>query len=1046
MPRLMVRLLGPPKIELNGKPVSVDTRKAIALLAYLAVERQAQSRAVLATLLWPDSDQKRGRSALRRTLTALNQAIGKEWLAADRSIIALPEHSDLWLDLKQWQRLLAECDEDAIEEQPAASIAILQEAISLYRGDFLEGFTLTDSAEFDEWQMFHSEGNRQEFGGALELLARCYEIRGEFEEAIQIERRWLALDPLVELAHQALMRTYALAGQRSAAIQQYKECVQILETELGVDPQAETKTLYASIVAGELGKQPVDHKANLSPPVIRLPRQLTTFVGRNEELAEIDALLDEPNGRLITIIGPGGMGKTRLALEAATRRQEAYRHGVYFVPLAPTSSADYLVVTLADELGFTFYGGRGGIKEQEAQLLDFLREKEMLLVLDNFEHLIEGVNLIDEILKTAPAVQMLVTSQERLNLLGESLVEIYGLQCPSNGSVDIESCSAVALFVQRASQVNSDFSLTEETKPSVSRICRLVGGLPLGLELASTWVRMLSCQEIAEQIERDLDFLASPLRNIPARHRSLRAVFEHSWRLLSDQERTMLGRLAIFRGGFDTAGAKAIAEALLPQLLMLTDKSLLHRGENGRYEIPDVLRQYALEKFDTAAQEQVQAEHATYFGHFLQSRESALRAEGQMQALVEIGAEIENIRQMWRWAIIHKNELVLDQALEGLYRFYQTRSWFEEGAEMIGQIIDVVDESSLLSGRALSRQGRLLVRLSQLDKGRAALERSLEVLRAFDAQPEVASVLSVLGVIDEMRGDYTSARKRQEESLAIYQNINETWGKANVLLRLGNVAYTIGEFTEAKRYYQDSLSLRKLAGDQRGIALCLNNLGSIADTLGEYEEAWQLYRESVAIKREIGDRRGLAYSLNNLGYLGWLVGNYETVEADVKECLTIFRDIGDRKGVSFALTNLGNLAQGRQEYQRAQQLYEESLAVSRELDYKIGMAYALNHLGTNFLELAENEMALRYFREALTAALAVKATPVVLEILVEVAALLVADQQWDLASRLLATILAQPAARKNVTEKAKTLLASIKGPIVEPVSLDALASEILRQP
>jgi tetratricopeptide (TPR) repeat protein len=216
--------------------------------------------------------------------------------------------------------------------------------------------------------------------------------------------------------------------------------------------------------------------------------------------------------------------------------------------------------------------------------------------------------------------------------------------------------------------------------------------------------------------------------------------------------------------------------------------------------------------------------------------------------------------------------------------------------------------------------------------------------------------------------------------------------------------------------------------------------------LGEYEEAWQLYRESIAIKREIGDRRGLAYSLNNLGYLGWLVGNYETVEADVKECLTIFRDIGDRKGVSFALTNLGNLAQGRQEYQRAQQLYEESLAVSRELDYKIGMAYALNHLGTNFLELAENEMALRYFREALTAALAVKATPVVLEILVEVAALLVADQQWDLASRLLATILAQPAARKNVTEKAKTLLASIKGPIVEPVSLDALASEILRQP
>ncbi len=1040
MPQLTIRLLGTPQIALDGVPITVDTRKAIALLAYLAVEGQAQSRAVLATLLWPESDEARGRSALRRTLTALNQAIGKAWLTIDRRTIALPEQPNLWLDVQEWRSLLTTCGGDVHEGQLATCIPILQKAVSLYRGDFLAGFTLLDSAEFDEWQAFHTESYRQALAGALGSLARCYEAQGEYEAAIQVERRWLALDPLHEPAHQALMRTYAIAGQRAAAMRQYEECAQILKETLGVQPQPETAALYEQVVTGTLAKWATT--STPPPSSIHLPRQLTSFVGRDKELAEIERVLGGKNGRLVTIMGPGGIGKTRLALEAA-QRQHDYAHGVYFVPLAPVSSADYLVALLADVLDFSFYGGRGGLEEQKAQLLDFMREKEMLLVLDNFEHLLEGAELVDEILKTAPGVSILVTSQERLNLLGESLVEIYGLQCPANGSFNMESCSAVALFVQRASQVNGDFALTEEVKPSVARICRLVSGLPLGLELASTWVRMLSCDEIAAQIERDLDFLETSLRNIPPRHRSLRAVFEHSWRLLSDQEQLVLGKLAVFRGGFDAAAAQAVAGALLSHLLTLIDKSLLHRVEGGRYAIPDVLRQYALEKVKTAVQAQVQADHAGYYGRFLQAREAALTGENQAQALAQIGADIENIRQMWRWAIAREDKALLDQSLEGLYRFYQTRSWFQEGAEMLGQAVTLADEGSLLLGRALSRQGRLLVRLWQLDAGQAALERGLAVLRPFDNPREAASILSILGVIAEMRGDYSTAKQQQEESWALYHKIGEAWGEANVLLRLGNVAYVLGEFAEARRYYRESLALRERTGDRRGIALCLNNLGSVADTVGEYEEAWPLYRESVAIKREIGDRRGLAYSLNNLGHLGWLVGKHETAEADLNECLAIFHDIGDRKGSAFALTNLGNLAQARQAYAQAQQLYQKSLAVARELDYKIGMAYALNHLGTNCRQMADYEGAVGYYRLAMQAALAVKATPVMLEILIEVAVLLTAEQKWKQANRLLATILAQPAARKHVTEKAQALLTKLGEPLAEAQPLDVVVNEVL---
>ena len=1043
LPQLTIRLLGPPLVELDGEPVNVDTRKAIALLAYLAVAEQPQSRAVLATLLWPESDETRGRSALRRTLTALNNGIGKEWLTADRNTIALPKQLDLWLDVQEWRQLLDACGAEVDEAELANCLSFLQEAVTLYRGDFLEGFTLFDSAEFDEWQAFHTESYRQELAGALALLGRCYETQGDFEAAIQIGRRWSALDPLQEAAHQALMRLYAKAGQRSAALRQYEECVRILANELGVMPQQKTSDLYEQIVAGTVVQQRVTVVPAAPQPTIRLPRQLTSFVGREEELAEIDAVLAGKRGRLATIIGPGGTGKTRLALEAATRRQAMYAHGVFFVPLAPVNSADYLLATLADVLEFSFYGGRGGYEEQKMQLLDFLREKEMLLVLDNFEHLLDGVALIDEVLKAASGIQMLVTSQERLNLLGESLVEIYGLQCPQGRPEDMGSCSAVALFVQRASLVNSDFLLTDEVKPSVARICRLVSGLPLGLELASSWVRMLSCEEIAAQIESDLDFLATSLRNIPPRHRSLRAVFEHSWRLLSHREQEILGKLAVFRGGFDAVAAKEIAGALLSHLLTLTDKSLLQRGEDGRYAIPEVLRQYALERFDKPVQAAVEREHGEYFGRFLQARERVLMGEGQTQALGQISAEIENIRQMWRWAIAQRDEAVLDQSLEGLYRFYQTRSWFQEGAEMLGQVVGLAVAGSLLQGRALSRQGRLLVRLSQLDKGQAVLQQGLAILQSLNVPREVAPILSVLGVIAEMQGDYVTAREWQEQSRTIYHEIGEVGGEANGLLRLGNVAYTLGKFDEARRYYGQSLLLRERTGDRRGIALCLNNLGSVADTVGKYEEAWPLYRESVAIKREIGDRRGLAYSLNNLGHLGWLVGEYETAETDLNECLTVFRDIGDRKGIAFALTNLGNLAHARQDYTQAQRLYEESLAIAQELDYKIGMAYALNHLGTNCRSVGKYEGAMDYYRAALQTASAVKATPVVLEILIEVAGLQTATQQRSQASRLLAAILAQPAARKHVTEKAQVLLAEMSEPLVEAQPLEIVVAEIL---
>lgn len=1028
---------------MDGEPIEVDTRKAIALLAYLAETDEARRRSTLATLLWPESDKKRGRAALRRTLATLNKAIGKEWIDADRTTVRLIRGTSLWLDTERFARLTSRCgggDTAAADVDCARCLPLLEEAAELYRGEFLEGFTLYDSAEFDEWQLFQAESWRRRMAGALRLLVGCHRAQQQYEAAITYARRWVMMDTLHEPAHRALMRLYAAAGQRTAAVRQYEKLKDLLEEEMGVEPQPETTALFEQILQGEwepqrqatVGKAPVAPTTSSSA---RLPRRLSSFVGREEELAEIHSLLETPECRLVTILGPGGIGKTRLSLEVAAERQDLYRHGVCFVPLGAVSSVGYLIPAIAEALQFSFYGGGDG-DYLKAQLLDYLREKEILLVMDNFEHLLEGAGLLVEILESAPEVQILVTSQERLRLSGEWLVEISGLECPNGTTVDIESCSAVRLFAQRAGQIHSGFSLGEDDKPHVAQICRLVGGLPLGIELASTWVRMLTCQEIARKIEHNLDFLAGGRRDAPDRHRSLRAVFEYSWQLLSARERDVFRKLSVFRGGFKAAAVEAVTGAPLSLLLSLADKSLLQRTVAGRFEIPEILRQYAVEKFeadlDDVDRRRIEAAHSDYYMEFLKAREGTLSREGQTAALREIGAEIENVRQAWRTAIVQGDKEAIGRSLSALYHFYEMRSWFQEGAELFGRVAEMVaeqNENALLLGRVLSAQGRLQVRLFQMDEGREALERSLQILQSLEAEQEAASVASILGVIAEGEGEYAEARRLQQHSLEIWRGAGEQRGIARALIRLGNVSYTRGEYEDARAYYRESLALCRDAGDRRGLALCLNNMGSIADTLGEFDEACRLYRESVTIKRELGDRRGIAYSLNNLGYVNYLRGDYEAAMDELEESLALFREIGDRKGITYALTNLGNIAYGREDYAEARGLYEESLAVAQGAGSQLGMAYALNHLGAIDRAQGKYDEAIEIFQEALRAARSVQAAPVVLEIAVEVATLLAVGSEERLTEALTLLLLAleQTAIREDTRQRAERLYAELEG-------------------
>jgi DNA-binding SARP family transcriptional activator len=418
-------LLGPPRIERDGEPVRIQRRKAVALLVYLAVTGCSHSRDALATLLWPEYDQSSARNSLRVALAALRGTLGEAWaddadrsavgqhpLDIDEETIRLHLECDVWLDLAEFRERLSACEMHGhpVTETCPDCLPLLEEAAMLYRDDFLASFTLRDSPGFDEFQFFQTEGLRNQLAGALERLVCHHSAQGEYEAAIPHARRWLALDPLHEPAHRHLMALYAQSGQQSAALRQYKECARILKEELDLSPSQETTSLYERVRAG-----PADHSERrfvAAGPRHNLPVQPTPFIGREDELTEIAARLRDPDCRLLTLLGPGGNGKTRLALEAASAQLDNFEHGVFFVSLAPLRSVDAIVPTTANAIGFSFYGGG----EPRQQLLDYLREKCMLIILDNYEHLLEGAGLVAQVLETAPHVKILATSRARLNV------------------------------------------------------------------------------------------------------------------------------------------------------------------------------------------------------------------------------------------------------------------------------------------------------------------------------------------------------------------------------------------------------------------------------------------------------------------------------------------------------------------------------------------------------------------------------------------------------------------------------------------------------
>jgi predicted ATPase len=725
-----------------------------------------------------------------------------------------------------------------------------------------------------------------------------------------------------------------------------------------------------------------------------LPRPATAFVGREPELALIAQHLADPNCRLVTLTGPGGTGKTRLALEAAARQLDAFPDGAFLVRLESMSDAAFIAPTVADVLGLPLQGQH----DPAVQVSTYLRTKTLLLIMDNFEHVLSGAGVLAAILADGAGVKCLVTSREPLGLEEEWVLALGGLPVPSAaGAAVLEASSAGQLFIQRARQVRATFALTEGDAPAVQRICRMVGGLPLGIELAAAWVKMLSCAEIAQEIERNLDFLNTTLRNVPERHRSVRAVFEYSWHLLTAEERRVFRQLAVFRGGFRRDAAAAVIGAGLPVLAALADKSLLQMLPGGRYERHTLLWQYALEKLAAEPGEETAAyeRHGVYFARFLEQRAEALRGTRPQEALTEIDAEIENIRAAWRWMLAEQRLAEIARSVESLESFYDTRGWYQEGEEVFGQAVAALDrpdapttdEAQRLLGLVLARQGGFRARQGRLAEAAGLLERSLAVLSPLQARRELAYVR----------------------------------------LRLGAVVAQQGEYAQAMRDHQDSLALARSSGDPWGVMHALNALGLDTAKLGDYAGARARYEESLHLARDLGDQRMVARILNYLGYMLCRADQPAEAEPLLQESLLLAEDLGDQGLIPYVLGSLGQAAYTRGDYTEAETRSLTSLERAEELGDRMLMTYNLQRLGETAAAQGTHRVARYYFRQGLRTAMEIAALPRALAALVGLAEVQAQAQTGDplAAAALVAHPLRHPATEQTDRQRAERLLAAL---------------------
>jgi predicted ATPase/DNA-binding SARP family transcriptional activator len=883
---LRIKLLGEFSLVYDDLEVTrLNADRPQTLLAYLLLHRQApQPRQHVAFVLWPDSAESQARTNLRNLLFTLRQALpaSERFLAGDTHTLQWQADASHTLDVAQFEAALSAAGRAGNNEERRRC---LEEAVSFYQGELLPG-------NYDDWIIPLREDLNQRFLSALRQLIALLEQLGAYRDAIAYCQRLLQQDPLDEMTYALLMRLHGQIGDRAGVRRVYQNCATMLLEELNVEPAAETRAIYEQHVgrtgdAAASGGLPVKREAASSQRPVRatprrasrLPPQATPFVGRETELSQLAQLLADPLCRLVTVVGPGGVGKTRLALQVANGHVTIFTHGVAFVAMAPVTDPRLIASAIADELQVSQLGGQS----RRHQLIDYLSDRDMLLVLDNIEQLHEGSGFLSDLLEISPRLKLLVSSRRRLSLPEEWVFDLHGLPLPDPGlPAGIATNSGVMLFVQAARRANSRLILEDADYQDIARICHLLAGMPLGLEMAAAWVRIFSCSEIAAEIEKNLDFLISTQRHMPERHRSMRAIFDQSWDLLRPESRAIFCQLSMFRGGFDRGMAEQVTGATLPVLSELLETFLVRRLEHGRFDIHELMRQYAAERLHADQRLWLDTKRR-YVAAYLALAEAAapqLTGAEQLAWLNRLEAEQDNLRQVLAYCLDQGETETAVRLGATLGRFWWMRGHPHEGLRWFRRILDQPPASSLALGQAYAMAGLLA--------------------RTVQAYQEASNWLE-LGV---------GLLRQNADLLALGQVLNE----------LGMLAVDQAEFARAQGLFAECLQLAKASGHQRGVAVSLLNLGMVAHHQQDYPRAQAYYEESLALSRQLELPANVAMVLNSYSLLLIEAEQASLAVEQLKESLLLNQELGYKEGLSWAFVGMAAAAYSMDRLETAAQL------------------------------------------------------------------------------------------------------------------------------
>lgn len=926
--RLKISLFGEFSLVFQGRPAPhFGGDRPISLLAYLLLHRQtAVSRQHLAFTLWPDSGDSQARANLRNLFYTLRQTLpaADTYLVADSMTLHWRTDADFSLDVAEFEAALAAA-RTAVSD--AEKMGWLETAVSLYRGDLLPG-------NYDDWIIPRREELRQAYLDSLHQLVQLREQSGDYRAAAGTSQRLIQNDPLDEPAYVQLMRLHALSGDRAGVRRVYEQCVNALRRELDVEPGPATEAAYEQLLRLEAAPPPASQPAPVPLRPLPLPTPATPFIGREAELAHIAELLADPSCRLLTIVGQGGIGKTRLALQTAVGHQPIFADGVAWVSLAHLQTPAQMAAAIASALNHRL----SGEDSVEGQVLHVLAHKELLLVLDNAEHLLDAADFLSEIVAQTTAVKLLLTSRQAMTLQEEWRFDLRELPIPDAQSAEmLADKSAGQLFLQSARRAASTLILTEADYPAIAHICQLVGGLPLGIELAASWTRLLTCAEIAQEIEKGLDFLAVSVRNVPPRHRSLRAVFDYSWALLTASERHILARLSIFAGGFTREAATQVAGADLVQLSALADRSLVQRTTVGRYHLHNVIRQYAGDHLqaDATAYEVTARGHSAHYLQWLADQDADLRGARQKEGLTAVAGELPNIRLAWQLALTQQEKELLRAAAFPLFYFYELRGLLQEGETTFRLAVESLPDDGATGQIALCAMQTYLAylgfRQGKMALAETTLRQVVAALQTLSDDTLLSYSLCYMGLVEWSLGHFAEAVSCTQNSRALAAQQQDRWGVATAQVYLAMILYDQGQLPAALEQLIAVHPLAKTLGDPRLIANTLLIAGRTNLFLGHLAEAEQQLGECLARTQATHDPNSITYATLYLGIVKQAQGDVTAGRQLIEQSMASFAAINEMVGLERASVTLGFLEIDAGNFEAAQSHFLTFLRITQRI-------------------------------------------------------------------------------------------------------------------